>query len=106
MIWRKWTVRGLVFLVGGTIIAGFFLYHTWTNSAAIREQVFSRLQVHMPGASVYLESARLRLLGGISFNELHLTSRNGVEKTEFAYVPRGTISLDKEVLSKGQVVIR
>src|SRR5205823_6591353 len=82
------------------------LYLTLTNPTAIRQQVVARLRAHMPGAVVDLESAHLRLLGGISFSELRLTSRNRKENTEFAYVPHGTILLDKEMLSKRKVVIK
>jgi hypothetical protein len=103
MAW-KWTVRGLVFFVAGALIAAVIVYFSWTNPAAVRQQVLARLNACLPGATISLESARMKLLGGISVSELHLTRRDG-QRNEFAYIPRATISLDKEMLSKGKVAI-
>ena len=101
MTWRKWTVRSLVFLVAGILAAGAFLYSSWTNPTVVREQVLARLRAQFSGATVSLDSARLKLFfGGISVSELHLTRRDRPGDVEFAYIPQGVISLDKEMLSK------
>src|SRR6516225_6226874 len=106
MAWRKWLVRTLVLFIAGTAIAAALAYLSWTNPTAVREQVIARLRAQFPGAVVNLESARFRLLGGITVNELHLTPRSGSEPTELAYVPRVTIDPDKEMFSKGKLAIR
>jgi hypothetical protein len=106
MAWRKCVVRSLVLLIAGTAIGALFLYRSLTNPTEVRERVLDVLHARLPGATVSLESARLHLLGGISINELHLASRKGVEKAEFAYVPHATIRHDKEKLSKGELAVK
>jgi hypothetical protein len=106
MTWRKWIVRSLVLIIASAIAAGVILYLSWTNPTAVREQVLGRLHTYLPGAAVSLESARLKLFGGISVNELHLARRGGRGDSEFAYIPHGTIDPDKEMLSQGRMAIR
>ena len=105
MAWRKCVVRSLVLLIAGCAIGALFLYRSLTNPTEVRERVLGVLRARFPGANASLESARLHLLGGISINELHLTSRQGIEKAEFAYVPHATIYHDKQRLSKGEVAV-
>ncbi|HEY7427536.1 MAG TPA: hypothetical protein VH682_25105, partial [Gemmataceae bacterium] len=75
MAWRKWLVRSLVFSVLGVAVLAAFLYEAWTNPAAVRRQVLAKLGQQFVGATVSLESARLRLLGGIAVRDLHMTRR-------------------------------
>jgi len=103
---RKWFVRSVVFGVVGVCIAAVVLYHRWTNPAAVRHQVLVELQKHFPGAVINLDSARLRLLGGIQVHELRLTRRDDPDKLEFLHIPRGVIYHDKEKLLEGQLGIR
>lgn len=106
MAWRKWVVRGLVFSVAGGMAAAAFTYQHWTNPAVVRRLVIANLEAQLPGARVSLESAQLRLLGGITFRELRLSRRDDPERTDFLYVPSGTISHDKEQLLSGKLAIR
>ena len=106
MTWRKWVVRSLVSTVASVLVAATFAYHHWTSPALVRMQVIANLEEHFPGVRVSLESAHLRLLGGISFRELHLSRRDDDNFTEFLYIPSGTIALDKEQLLSGQQVLR
>jgi hypothetical protein len=106
MSWRKWMVRSLVFAVAGVMAAAALTYQYWTNPAVVRKQVIKSLEEHFPGAHVSLESARLGLLGGISFSELRLARRDDPSRTDFIYVPSGTIDLDKEQLLSGTLAIR
>jgi hypothetical protein len=106
MTWRKWMVRGLVFSVLGTIAAVALMYQAWTNPTATRRQVLGQLEKTFAGAHVSLESARLRLLGGISFSELRMARRDDLEKTDFLYVPAGVIYHDKERLANGDLAVR
>jgi hypothetical protein len=106
MSWRKWFVRGLVFSIVAGVASGWFLYYRWTSSANIKQGVLAYLSAHFPGAQVSLDSARLRLLGEVSLNELHLSQREGKDQTEFAYVPSALIFHDKEQLNDGKVAVR
>src|SRR5439155_19933112 len=105
MAWRKWVVRGLVFAVAGSLAAGVLLYQRFTNPSAVRKQVIANLLQHLPGAAVSLESARLRVLGGIAFNDLRLARADDPEQVSFLHVPSGVIYLDKEQLQQGRLAI-
>jgi hypothetical protein len=106
MAWRKWMVRSLVFAVAGALAAAAFAYQHWTNPVFVRRQVLAYLAEHFPGVRADLESAHLRLLGGITFHELHLARRDDPNWTDFIYVPSGTIYHDKEQLLNGKLAIR
>jgi hypothetical protein len=99
-------VRGLVFSVLGGIAAAALLYQLWTNPTATRRQVLKQLEKTFVGAHVSLESARLRLLGGISFGELRMARRDDLDKTDFLYVPAGVIYHDKERMANGDLAVR
>src|SRR5262249_24021507 len=64
------------------------------------------LAAQFPGAAVSLESARLRLLGGVSLNELRLARRDDPDKADFLYVPQALVYHDKERLLDGKLRIR
>jgi hypothetical protein len=106
MSWRKWLVRILVFAILGGVASAAFIYHRWTNSATVKRQALTILQAHFPGAEISLDSAHLRLLGEVSLNDLHLSRRDGIERTEFAYIPSAIVYHDKEQLNDGKLVIR
>jgi hypothetical protein len=103
---RKWLVRGLVFSVLGGLLAAGFLYQRWTNPEAVRRQVVDKLHRLFPGAEIVLDSARLRLFGGIALNELRLCRCDDPSKTDFAYFPTATLYHDKEQLLDGQLAMR
>lgn len=100
---RKWFVRGLVFGVVAVAGVAFYLYQHWTDPAVVRAQVLAHLETMFPGAAVSLDSARLRILGGISLSELHLTRRD--DDTEVIYIPAAVLYHDKEKLLKGPIKI-
>ncbi len=106
MTLRKWLVRSLVFTVTAGLAAAGFAYQHWTNPAIVRQQVLARLSEHLPGANVSVESARLWVLGGISFSEIRLTRRDDAARTEFAYIPSGMIYPEKDQLFNGKLAIR
>lgn len=103
---RKWFVRGVVISVVGGCLLLCLLYQRWTNPAAVREQVMRKLAILFPGASITLDSARLRILGGIQIRELRLTRADDPEKSEIAYIPSGIIYHDKEKILDGELSIR
>src|SRR5262245_3578611 len=104
--WRKWIVRGFVFFVVAAFVSGLLVYQSYTNSAEIRRRVIERIGQSTANVAVSLESAQLRLLGGISISELRLSRRDDPERAEFLYVPAGVIFHDKEKLLQGKLAIR
>jgi hypothetical protein len=106
MTWRKWLVRGLVFSVAGAGALVAVLYEAWTNPSATRRQVLAKLGEKFVGATINLESARLRLLGGIALGELRMARRDDLDKGDFLYVPSAVLYHDKEQLLGGKLTIR
>jgi hypothetical protein len=106
MFWRKWIVRGVVYgmiaLCGGASIA----YQRWTNPGTVREQVIAKLQEFFPGAQVSVDSARLRILGGIQLNGLRFSRRDDPEHNEFLQVPSAVFYHDKERILDGELALR
>jgi hypothetical protein len=106
MAWRKWFVRGLVFSIVAGVAGAAYLYQHWTNPVAVRQQVIAKLQEIFPGAVVTLDSARLRLFGGIALSELRLARRDDPDKTEIVHVPSAVLYHDKEKLLDGVLTFR
>jgi len=106
MAWRKWVVRGLVFTVASAIGAGGIAYQHWTDPAEVRRQVLAQFSSRFPGANVTVESARLRLLGGIAVTDLRMTRRDDADMVNFLHVPSAVIYHDKEQLLAGKLAIR
>jgi hypothetical protein len=105
MAWRKWLVRGLSFSALGAILLGIGLYQVWTNPAATRALVLDKLAVKFHGATVRLEAAQMRLLGGIAVSELRMSRRESLDP-DFLCVPSAVIYHDKEQLLHGVLAIR
>src|SRR5579883_2315759 len=101
MTWRKWLVRSLVFSVLGLAILVALLYEAWTNPAAVRRQVLAKLHKIFIGATVNIDTARLRLLGGIGVRDLRMARRDDLDRSDFLYVPSAVIYHDKEHLLDG-----
>src|SRR5262249_19945902 len=83
-----------------------WLYQRLTNPSAVRLQVIDRLSGYFVGANINIDSARLRLLGGISATDVRLTRRDDADKVEFAYIPSAIIYHDKEQMLHGKMVTR
>src|SRR5437660_12172609 len=103
MSFRKWLVRALVTLVLTGCLGAGVLYQQWTNPAAVRQQVLDLLQEQFPGATVTLDGARLRLLGGVVLTELRLL--HGDNKS-LVHIPQAVVYHDKERLLNGQFAVR
>ncbi len=106
MSWRKWIVRGVVYGIVAMCAAGGLAYQRWTNPAAVREQVIAKLHELFPGAQVSVDSARLRILGGIQLNGLRLCRRDDPERNEFLHVSSAVVYHDKEKVLDGQFALR
>ncbi len=106
MGWRTLLVRTPVVLALVLIVLLAVLYQWWTNPRAVRQMLLEGLSERFPGSSVRVESAQLRLLGGVSFHDLRLARRDGLDASDFLYVPSGIIYHDKERLLDGRFSIR
>ncbi len=107
MAWRKWLVRGMVFTALGLSVLAAVVYQACTNPAAIRAQVLNHIRGRfMDGVGVSLDSAQLRLFGGIAVSELRVARNDGLDRKDFLYVPSGVIYHDKERLAQGVFAVR
>ncbi len=106
MAWRKWIVRGIAYGIIGAVAAGALAYERFTNPGAVREQVIAEIGKMFPGAQVSIDSARLRILGGIQLNGLRLTRIDDAEKLEFLHVPSAIFYHDKEKVLEGELRLR
>lgn len=104
--WRKWVVRGVVGAILAGAAAGAVVYQRWTNPAATRREVIAQLTAEFQGVRVSLDSARLRLLGGIALVDLRLSRTGGRDAGEFLHVPAAVLYHDKEQLLDGKLCIR
>ena len=103
---RKWIVRGLVFLcLGGMALAG-VLYQFWTNPAAVRTKVIATLESTFLDVQASVESAHLRIFGGIEVKELRLCRKGALDREDFLYIPSATIFHDKEQVLEGGLRLR
>jgi hypothetical protein len=103
---RKWLVRGLVFSALGGMILTVLIYEAWTCPSAMRTRVLAKLSARFVGATVAVESAHLRLLGGTAVREVRLARRGGMDNRDLLYVPSGVIYHDKERLLDGTLALR
>ncbi|HTU92017.1 MAG TPA: AsmA-like C-terminal region-containing protein [Gemmataceae bacterium] len=101
MAWRKWLVRSLVFSVLGLAVLAALVYEAWTNPAAVRRLVHDKIHKLFIGATVSIDSARLRLLGDIGLRDVRLARRDELDRGDFLYVPSAVIYHDKEHLLDG-----
>jgi hypothetical protein len=99
-------MQALVGLLAGGLAAAGWLAYQVTNGPVVRQQVIAQLRKHFVGADVALGSARLRLLGGITIDNLTLYRRDDPTQTPFLHVPAGVIYHDKELLAQGRLAIR
>ena len=106
MFWRKWIVRGIVWGIVGACAAGALAYQRWTNPGAVRDQVIAELGKAFPGAHVSVDSARLRILGGIQLNDVRFSRLDDPEKHEFLHIPSAIFYHDKEKILDGELTLR
>ncbi len=105
MAWlRVALVRLLILAVAVAVVGGAYVAHDYVRPERVREVLLATLREKLPGVEVEVESAGLRLLGGISVEGLTLT-RPG-EPAPFFTAPRATVSHDKESLAGGVLRLR
>ncbi len=106
MSWHKCLVRSLVFAVLAGVGAAVWTYLHWTDPSVVRRHTIAQLEAHFPGATVHVDSARLRLLGGVSLTEARLVRRDQAGPDDVLYVPEAIIYHDKEQILDGTFAIR
>src|SRR5262245_3965202 len=101
---KNWLIRcGILTVLAGAGYAGWWA-RDWVSPENVRSAVVGHLGQDFPGSTVDLDSARMRLLGGISVTKLALT-RPG-DPAPFFESPAGVIYHDKEQLNRGRLVVR
>lgn len=104
MPWRKWFVRCLVLTVATACGAAALVYSRWTDAAVVRGKVLDQLRRHFPGAEVAVESAHLRILGGIQVRGIRLSRPDDADL--LALIPSAVVFHDKEKLLEGELNLR
>jgi hypothetical protein len=104
--WRKWVVRTVVFGILAALTGAGVVYQRWTNPTATRREVIEKLTAEFRGVHVSLESARLRLFGGIALSDLRLSRTSEEDAADFLDVPSAVLYHDKEQLLDGKLVVR
>jgi hypothetical protein len=97
-------IRGLILAVCAAGAAGAWVAHGWISPERVRAALIAALSEQFPNADVQVESAHLRLFGGISVHDLRLT-RKGDSQPFFA-APSAVIYHDKQQLGGGRLVVR
>jgi len=90
----------------GALVLVVCLYQVWTNPAAIRKQVLDKLSRKFRNARIQLDSAYLRLFGGIAVNEVRMATRDDLHQADFLFIPYAVLYHDKEQLLNGALTIR
>jgi hypothetical protein len=96
--------RGVLLAVAAAVAAGVYLAHEYVRPERVREVLLATLREKLPGVDVQVESARLRLLGGITVEGLTLTKPGAA--VPFFVAPQATVAHDKESLTRGELQIR
>ena len=101
---RCWLFRGGVLALLAALALGVVVVSDYVSPERVRGLLEAHLREKVPGAEVKVESARLRLFGGITATNVTLT-RPGEAEPFFA-APSVTLAHDKEKLHGGKLVLR
>jgi hypothetical protein len=101
---KHWLIRGgILAVLAAAGYAGWWA-RAWVSPENVRAAVVTHLEHDFPGSQVRLDTARLRLLGGISVTDLALTRTGDPEP--FFESPAGVIYHEKEQLNRGRLIVR
>ncbi|MBI3406879.1 MAG: hypothetical protein HY040_00800 [Planctomycetes bacterium] len=103
---RKWFVRGVVIAIIAGCAGAVAFYQRFTDPAAVRAMVLAKLQAMFPGAHVSVESASLRLFGGISVSGIRLARANDPDRLDVLCIPSAILHHDKEKVLDGELTLR
>ena len=93
----------IVYGIFAASAVGALAYQRFTNPDAVRDQIIIELERAFPGAEVSVDSAHLRILGGIQLNGLRLCRGDDPDKHEFLQVPSAIFYHDKEKILDGEL---
>jgi len=104
---RKWLLRGSLYLAFlAAIIGGGLVFYSWIRPELIIAELTNQIADRFIDVDVEVQSAHVRLLGGIAVTDLRLIHRNDPTRTPFFRVPSAILYHDKEQLNDGHLVIR
>jgi len=95
----------VVFSIVAGCACAVILYQRFTNPLAVRQQVLAKLMTQFPGAVSTVDSARLRIFGGISVNGLRMARNDDPDKSELLHVPSAVFYQDKEKILEGTLAL-
>ena len=101
---RCWLIRGAVVALLLSGAAAGVVVREYVGPDRVRELLIHALEDQLPDTAVEVESAGLRLFGGVTATNVTLT-RRGEAEPYFA-APSVTLAHDKEELQSGRMVLR
>ncbi len=101
---RNWLIRGSILAVLTAIGVAGWIAHSWISPERVRETTILALEEQFPDSDVRVESAQLRLFGGIAVTGITVTRKG--ESTPYLEIPSAAIAHDKEQLNRGKLVVR
>jgi len=102
----KWAIRGVFVLALAACATGAFLVYVWMRPEFIRKELTTQLIARFNNTDVEVDTARLRLLGGVTVNDLKLIRKDDPTRTPVLHVPHAVLHHDKEKLNQGRLVVR
>jgi len=103
---RNWLIRGVILAGVAVLVALGWIANSWVSPERIREQVIATLTDQFEEVDVYIGSAHMRILGGISVRDIKLVRRGCPPDQPFFSAPSAVLYHDKEQLNRGRLVIR
>ena len=102
---RPWIIRaGILTALAALGYGGLWAYN-WVSPEKVRAAVIDNLREQLDeSVEVEVDSAHVRLFGGVSVEGLKLTRKG--ESAPFLEVPSTVITHDKERLNRGELVVR
>jgi len=101
---RTWLIRLVILSVLALGGGGLWYLNEWVSPERVREALIAALREKLPGVEVQVESAGLRLFGGVTVKNLQLKFPGEAEP--FFVASSAVISHDKESLSRGVLELR
>jgi len=106
MALRSWLIRGTILTVLAVLAVGGWIASDWVSPEAVRTKVVAHLHDRLQGVDIQVESARMRIFGGIAITNLRLARQGDPADKPFLVVPSAVLFHDKEQLNRGRLVIR
>jgi hypothetical protein len=102
---RIWCKRVVALLVLVLVALASRAAYIWTSPEVVRQLVLKQLEAFFPDCQIEIGSAHVRLLGGVSINEVRIRKKNA-DQGEMIYLPRIIAEPDKHELASGEWTLR